>query len=268
MLKLPEGTYFGEMLFQQTLNKTIFTYSKYNPNRSIPVHYHPNLILGYVVNGHYHEKMFKETNSCTPGTMIIQPAASEHSNNFLNSGADVLNIELTSDRVLELREMDIGFHTRLQVNTPEINFSFRRIIREIQSPDLLSTIIIEALLMDVLATATRNSKSTAHYSPYKLRKIKTLIDEDPSRNFSLDELSKMFSLSSFHLAREFKRVFQFTPGEYARKKRIERAMHLLHSKHLRISAIACDCGFTDASHLIRIFKKITGLTPDEYRRSI
>jgi AraC family transcriptional regulator len=70
-----------------------------------------------------------------------------------------------------------------------------------------------------------------------------------------------------HLAREFRRRYQQTIGEYVRSLRIEFARQELHTSDKPISEIAIGAGFFDQSHFARTFKLITGFPPAAFRKT-
>ncbi len=71
------------------------------------------------------------------------------------------------------------------------------------------------------------------------------------------------SLSSFK--REFKRVYQTTPGSYIINKRLERVAQLLTTSDETVTDIGYDCGFNSLEHLSRSFKTKYGVPPSQFR---
>jgi AraC family transcriptional regulator len=69
---------------------------------------------------------------------------------------------------------------------------------------------------------------------------------------------------SVHLARQFKRTFGWTVGDYVRRLRVEFVCQQLETGK-PLAELALRAGFSDQSHLTRIFKRFTGQTPGEYR---
>jgi AraC family transcriptional regulator len=68
-----------------------------------------------------------------------------------------------------------------------------------------------------------------------------------------------------HLAREFRRHFGCSVGEYGRKLRIDLVCVELVRTRAALSEIALACGFFDQSHFTRVFKRQTGFSPAAYR---
>lgn len=92
---------------------------------------------------------------------------------------------------------------------------------------------------------------------------------DTNLTLSLKEISGDLQVNPAYLSRQFSRYFDnLSFGEYIRKLRIDKAIHLLHHTSHSLSEIAYLTGFSDQSHFTRIFKKQTGQNPSVYKKSI
>jgi AraC family transcriptional regulator len=68
-----------------------------------------------------------------------------------------------------------------------------------------------------------------------------------------------------HLAREFRRAFGASVGEYVRRLRIDYACRELAATGRSVTEIAFDAGFSSHSHFTAAFRRVTGTTPTRYR---
>src|SRR3546814_19221701 len=92
---------------------------------------------------------------------------------------------------------------------------------------------------------------------------------DTNMNLSLHEMSIDLNVHPSYLSREFSKYFDnLSYGEYLRKRRIEKAIHLLHTSSYSLSEIAYLTGFSDQSHFERVFKKHIGKNPSSYRKRL
>ncbi len=73
------------------------------------------------------------------------------------------------------------------------------------------------------------------------------------------------SLASFK--REFKKIYNNSPANYIKNKRLEKAAQMLKVSEYSISDIAYDCAFQNITHFSRAFKAKYGSTPSDYRMS-
>lgn len=96
----------------------------------------------------------------------------------------------------------------------------------------------------------------------RVLRARALIDEDPCKTLALAELSAEACLSPYHLLRVFKAAFGQTPGQYLTAQRMKRAGELLSvGKEHTISAVASDCGYSNASAFCRAFRRHWGCSP-------
>ena len=128
----------------------------------------------------------------------------------------------------------------------------------------------ENLFVDVYKKFLKQKSGTKKI-PAWAKELKEIIQDqiDTNLTLSLKEVSQSLDVHPTYLSREFSKYFgDLSFGDYIRKLRIEKAIHLLnHSKH-SLSEIAYLTGFSDQSHFTRIFKKNTGKNPSDYRKKI
>ncbi|MCK7591806.1 AraC family transcriptional regulator [Subsaxibacter sp. CAU 1640] len=99
------------------------------------------------------------------------------------------------------------------------------------------------------------------------RQSKRILD-DPSINYSLEQLSKNSGLSQAKLQEGFKFLYARTVTEYIRHVRLEAARDLMGNSDLNISQIVYTIGFTSRSYFSKIFKEKYGITPHEFKKQI
>lgn len=87
------------------------------------------------------------------------------------------------------------------------------------------------------------------------------LDED----LSLNSLANMVQMSSFSLARAFKRSSGITLHQYIIQCRIHKAKQLLANSELSILEISLQVGFQTHSHFTNVFRRLTGITPSQFR---
>ena len=96
----------------------------------------------------------------------------------------------------------------------------------------------------------------------------SLIKQNYSRNYGVEELAEDLEVSKSHLVREFYKYTGITPGKYLSNVRIEAVKQLLVDSNLSLNAIAIRTGFSGDNYLCKAFKKATGETPVSYRTKI
>lgn len=93
--------------------------------------------------------------------------------------------------------------------------------------------------------------------------ILSFINQHISEDFSLDQLSAHFYLSSSYLCRIFKNATGTTINKYVTAKRITLAKALLTDGY-SVTETCERCGFNDYSNFLKSFTKATGVSPKKY----
>ena len=96
---------------------------------------------------------------------------------------------------------------------------------------------------------------------------KDILHSNFQQPLDLGQLSKAACLSTPHLIRQFKTVFQQTPYQYLVAIRLQHAAKKLQTTTTPVNELAYQCGFNDASAFCRAFRSTYGLSPDRYRET-
>lgn len=115
-----------------------------------------------------------------------------------------------------------------------------------------------------------NEKKSSKKTPSWVKDLKEIIQDqiDAQFTFDLKKISNDLELNPSYLSREFSKYFEdLNFGEYVRKLRIEKAIHLIQNSTYTLTEIAYMTGFSDQSHFTRIFKLHTGKNPSSYRKN-
>ena len=73
-------------------------------------------------------------------------------------------------------------------------------------------------------------------------------------------------MSHSQLHRKLEALTDYSPNQFIRMVRLNKAKELLGNPSNSISAVAMESGYNDPSYFARIFKQETGLTPQEWRQ--
>ncbi len=127
---------------------------------------------------------------------------------------------------------------------------------------------LEVELCHALIRAVRGEPAPAERASERLR-IEGAIEAIHTRlaeKLSVDELAGVAGLSTTHFRRTFSRETGFSPTEYLRSIRLERAKKLIAAADLSLTEIALECGLGSSSHFCATFSRAFGVSPAEYRR--
>jgi AraC-like DNA-binding protein len=128
----------------------------------------------------------------------------------------------------------------------------------------------EQLLVQVYTAYLQRTRDQHAPPPAWATQLRELIQDHLDTNLSLrlTEAADTLQVNPSYLSREFARYFDnLSFGEYIRKLRIEKALHLLDTTAYSMGEIAYLTGFSDQSHFTRIFKQHTGQSPAAYRKA-
>ena len=102
----------------------------------------------------------------------------------------------------------------------------------------------------------------------RIGKVLVALEEDPSRQWSLENMAHLADISSVSLIRTFKKATGHPPMEYLIQLRIRQSMELLAGTNMKITEIAFECGFNDSNYFARQFRRINRMSATEYRNRI
>lgn len=104
----------------------------------------------------------------------------------------------------------------------------------------------------------------SHYA--KIELVKKCINENFTKNMSVDELADIAGLSPSHFRKIFREIVGMSATQYAIYLRINKAKDLLISGSANVSEAAFQSGFKDVFYFSSMFKKVTGENPSKYLR--
>jgi AraC family transcriptional regulator of arabinose operon len=129
-----------------------------------------------------------------------------------------------------------------------------------------SSSLLYTLLIEIRNNIRNNSNNIENIQLKKLQPIIDFLEENYSREISIEEMSIIISSSPQYLCRLFNKNLKIRPFAYLNKLRIQKAKEfLIKSKEESIGDICARVGFHDQSYFCSTFKKYEGFTPSEYR---
>jgi len=100
-----------------------------------------------------------------------------------------------------------------------------------------------------------------------IKKVCTYVDQNLSKDISLDTAADFAGVSSFYLSKLFREEKGETFINYITEKRLEKSRQLLSDTEASIKEITAEVGYNDQNYFSRIFKSRYGLSPKEYRKT-
>ena len=141
-----------------------------------------------------------------------------------------------------------------------------------ENPSLINEDILVLKVKEIilLLSQTQNSESvqlilSQLFSPSTYT-FKQIIEANLFSQLSVEELAQQHNLSVSSFKREFVKIYQDTPANYIKTKKLEKAAQLLEVSDQRINEIAFDCGFNDLANFTKSFAVKYSVSPTNYRQ--
>lgn len=164
----------------------------------------------------------------------------------------------------EISNTDVIFKTDIKTTYTTIIKSCLELMNtnNIQTEFLLSKMITDLLTLCI--TQNKNIPNQKHME--KITLVKEYIDNNFESKISLSGISQEFYTSKYYLAREFKKYYCMTIGDYVSGKRITFAKELLRFTNKTIEEISALCGIEDTNYFAKVFRKLEGCSPSDYKK--
>lgn len=140
-----------------------------------------------------------------------------------------------------------------------------------ENPSLVNDDILILKLKEIilLLSQTRNAGSiqvilSQLFSPVTYT-FKQIIEAHLFSQVGIEELARKTNLSVSSFKREFTRLYNDSPANYIKTKRLEKAAGLLLASDNRVTDIAFECGFNDLANFTKSFHDKYNITPTNYR---
>ena len=243
----------------------VLTESSYPARLRQPRHEHEPASFSLVLAGGYSETVGRKTFDCRPATVVFRPPAESHSVAFADARVRIFRLDVRPPWLERL-----GVSAR---ETPAAAASCGarawlalRLYREFCEADEFSPLAVEGLTLELWAETAREAARELDVRPPRwLERAREMLREQTADAPTLARIAAELGVHPSRLAREFRRCYRVTAGEYLRRLRVERAARALASSRLSLSEVAAAAGFYDQSHMTNAFKRATGRTPAEYR---
>lgn len=158
---------------------------------------------------------------------------------------NVLKNNQTKESYLHQLEEDLqkvlDFYTELD----EMTYRFSEVIR----------VCFEKIIAD------RKSRSQL-----PVRMAKQYVQENYSKQVTLEDAAESIGLSPAYLSTMFKKEMGINFSDFLISRRMEAAKELLKTTDLSIAEVAERAGYTDPRYFSKTFRKVVGLKPSSYRK--
>lgn len=165
-------------------------------------------------------------------------------------------------------------NTFINVIQPEMIDPFENYLRQLielnTRHDAFTEVRSSNIITEILTLLMTFKKSDIIYTAQLVRKlaeVRRYINRNYTQDIYLETICNQFSISKFHLTKEFKKAYGITIAKYIMQKRIGNAKWLLKYSDKSLEDVSLACGFYDTCYFNKQFKAIEGITPFKFRKS-
>ncbi len=265
-LNLPYGCHAATILRKQKVGSFILTETVYAPKLKLPKHTHEQACFSLVMQGSFEERYGAKSRICEPSTVVFIPADEVHSDYFLDCGSRCFHFEIARNWLADVSPKPATLQHSVEFKNGIVSRLIMNLYREFRMMDAFAPLAIEGLTLEMLAEVSRRQVvGHGRNPPGWLGRVVELLHSRFSEALTLQTIAKEVGIHPVHLAREFRKHYGCTVGDYILKLRMESACRSLTTSRVALSEIALTNGFADQSHFSRSFKRFTGITPAVYR---
>lgn len=257
---------FGRELKNRDFRDFILVESVYPPAATMPRHTHETAHVSVVLEGNFTEISGRLERSSEVASLIIHPPDEEHAVKFHGAGARVFSFHVKPQMHERIRGFTKVLDAPAAFTGGPPTWLAAQLYRESKALDGVAPLILESLVLEIVAATSGRAESLREKGSSRwLVRAREYLHAHFAENISSSTLAELVGVHPVYLAREFRRAFNCTMGEYVRRLRIEAACRKLSSSDLPLAEIALAVGFYDQSHFSNAFKRLTSLTPVQYR---
>jgi AraC family transcriptional regulator len=264
---LPAGQHYGATLRSWTSPQLTVSSIFYDSSVSSELHGNERASVMFVQAGHCVKQAGKQIIQLPRSSGLFLPPNYLQQDSFPGD-TTFLSAEFSTEFLNRLRDSGSVGDELIRLDEKTSQGLREHLLNELSHPDGLSSLVLEGVLMSTVALSRRNSSARHHLKPPEwLTRAKEVLHDSVSDRPALEDVARFAGIHPAHLSREFRRHFGCTPGEYARRLRVDRAKLKLADSRSPLAEISLELGFTDQAHFSRSFQRYTGTTPLNYRRS-
>ena len=258
---------FGKETKRLELADFILVESLYTSSATMARHTHDLAHISIVLEGSYTEHYGRRRRTGEPSMLVLHPPDEEHLVTFHNQGARVFSLHLKPLLLERIRDYSKVLDSPADFRGGLPAWLAVRLYSESSEMDDVAPLMIEGLALEIIATLSRSASAAEHTAPPWLERIREMLHAGLSEDISFSSIADTVGVHPVYIARQFRKHYHCTLGEYVRRLRVEAASREISETHAPFSEIASAVGFYDQSHMTNVFKRLTGMTPAQYRRA-
>lgn len=194
-------------------------------------------------------------------------------NIFLNEPSPVLDIHLKmadfSIDMLSRKYLPDGQYYSVLTRTDELKAVFEGMKH---APEQLKSMyygvkILEAMVLLASGVVDTNDHPVRRISKHQAEMVKCVyryIMERPERRYTIEQLSKQFSVSATQLKNGFQIVYGIPMQKFIREQKMIAAAKILATTDMKVTEVALMFGYNNTSKFADAFHSVIGESPKQY----
>lgn len=236
----------------------------YVGDSSLPRHGHTHAKITTALSGAYTETFQRSGGfECNSRTLLMKPPEITHTDRYLGPGTSCLTIDLDANALRMVQSVMPVFDDvrQTQGRSPLIG----RMVRELAAVDSATTLALEALALELIASVIR--RTAPRWDPATVfRRACEYMDGHLGQPVHISAVAAAARVHPAYLTRVFRARAGCSPARWFRSRRIEVAKDLLRGRTATVADIALQLGFYDQSHFTNAFVRDVGVPPAQFRR--
>jgi len=260
--------YTERALTKKEVSGCVLEETLYSAGSRVPQHSHNVGYFCIALSGNCRERFGTKTRDCKPLSWGFYPTGEAHSIE-IDTESRSFGIDISPQWLDRARACSIVLNHSERSHGGIMARMLMRLYYEVHHMDEASPLAIEGLVLELLAAISRcGVKIRGRIAPHWLGRAEEFLRVHFSEHLNLVTVSEAVGVHPVHLAREFRKYYACTAGDYIRHLRIEYACREIARSASSLAEIASAAGFSDQSHFSKVFKRLTGMTPAAYRAAL
>ncbi len=264
-MRLHPGTFLGHCELRRCVGE--LQLAELQPTveaRHVRTHVHEDAHLVLVTRGRYVSTAAGMPPVADDTVLVLNPPGTEHRDHFERLDGRFLTISMSPRAGQEYAAA-----ARLPgrpVRLGESAVAHALLLRhELRTWDASSPLATESLVAGLCGDAAHGERGRGGRGPGWLERARARLDDDPLHTPALAELARDTGVHPVYFSRAFRRRYGCSPGEYLRRRRLERAIGLLRTRRVPLAQVAVESGHADQPHFTRAFARRFGISPGRFR---
>ena len=258
--QLPAGRWLGTPQGGVATSVAVLTEVLHPLGRVLPEHDHALDYFCMLVRGSYAEAIAGQEIEYAPFRVGFHPAGVAHRDRVGADGGRFLCLEL---RAAPLHANDVRLRERPGLLPADATALLVQLYRALRAKTL-EPVGVDSIAWELCAGSGLERAISERARPRWLIRCLALVEDACGEAWSVDAAARAVGVHPVHLAREFRRRFGQTFGDYLQKARVRAACARIVGCDEPLAATAAHTGFADQSHLCKVFKARVGCTPSAF----